>query len=244
MFLLHAWGLTDALSWNTPSWSISAEWFAYIMLFPVCTLILSKLCPANCLIIAVVLWLSFIWYTFVFHMGDISLVRTDGVVRIIPEFIAGYALCMWLAGYGGDRFGDVCAFVGIIIICWICYLSPIAVIALLPAIVLLMIGLYWGGRLVDAVFGNYVIVYVGDISYSIYMTHLFVQMATNYVVRHGTISISKAHGISILLCEIGASVLIGGVVYWVIEAPARGMILRRMTSLHISRFGLIQVRGN
>src|SRR5262249_48688850 len=31
--LLHAWGFVDHPSWNVPSWSISAEWFAYL-LFP------------------------------------------------------------------------------------------------------------------------------------------------------------------------------------------------------------------
>ena len=34
LLLIHAWGATSALSWNQPSWSISAEWFAYL-LFPV-----------------------------------------------------------------------------------------------------------------------------------------------------------------------------------------------------------------
>src|SRR5438045_1601219 len=31
--LLHAWGVTAKPGWNVPSWSISAEWFAYL-LFP------------------------------------------------------------------------------------------------------------------------------------------------------------------------------------------------------------------
>src|SRR5262249_33825967 len=31
--LLHAWGVTATPGWNAPSWSISAEWFAYL-LFP------------------------------------------------------------------------------------------------------------------------------------------------------------------------------------------------------------------
>lgn len=31
--LMHAWGFVDSAGWNPPSWSISAEWFAYL-LFP------------------------------------------------------------------------------------------------------------------------------------------------------------------------------------------------------------------
>lgn len=34
LFMVHAWGIFDRLSWNFVSWSISAEWFAYL-LFPV-----------------------------------------------------------------------------------------------------------------------------------------------------------------------------------------------------------------
>src|ERR1035441_9002169 len=30
LLLTHAWGITKRLSWNTPSWSVSAEWFAYV----------------------------------------------------------------------------------------------------------------------------------------------------------------------------------------------------------------------
>jgi peptidoglycan/LPS O-acetylase OafA/YrhL len=33
LFMVHAWGTTAAVGWNFPSWSISAEWAAYL-LFP------------------------------------------------------------------------------------------------------------------------------------------------------------------------------------------------------------------
>ena len=28
--MVHAWGLAPEAAWNHPSWSISAEWFAYL----------------------------------------------------------------------------------------------------------------------------------------------------------------------------------------------------------------------
>lgn len=33
LLLIQAWELHDSLSWNGPSWSISAEWFAYLVFF-------------------------------------------------------------------------------------------------------------------------------------------------------------------------------------------------------------------
>jgi peptidoglycan/LPS O-acetylase OafA/YrhL len=38
--LLHAWGTTKVLSWNDVSWSISAEWFAYLFLLVPCVRLL------------------------------------------------------------------------------------------------------------------------------------------------------------------------------------------------------------
>jgi peptidoglycan/LPS O-acetylase OafA/YrhL len=40
--MLHAWGTTATAGWNAPSWSISAEWFAYL-LFPLLALGLARL---------------------------------------------------------------------------------------------------------------------------------------------------------------------------------------------------------
>ena len=34
LFMVHAWGLAPEAGWNHPSWSISAEWFAYLS-FPI-----------------------------------------------------------------------------------------------------------------------------------------------------------------------------------------------------------------
>ncbi|HEY8189085.1 MAG TPA: acyltransferase, partial [Micavibrio sp.] len=31
LFLMHAWGMSSGASFNVPSWSISAEWFAYLL---------------------------------------------------------------------------------------------------------------------------------------------------------------------------------------------------------------------
>jgi peptidoglycan/LPS O-acetylase OafA/YrhL len=30
ILLIHAWGISDRLTWNIPSWSVSCEWFGYL----------------------------------------------------------------------------------------------------------------------------------------------------------------------------------------------------------------------
>ncbi len=41
LFMVHAWGATPAVGWNFPSWSISAEWAAYL-LFPLLAALVLK----------------------------------------------------------------------------------------------------------------------------------------------------------------------------------------------------------
>jgi peptidoglycan/LPS O-acetylase OafA/YrhL len=41
LFMLHACGIHDIFTWNVPAWSISAEWWAY-MVFPFLALLLAK----------------------------------------------------------------------------------------------------------------------------------------------------------------------------------------------------------
>jgi peptidoglycan/LPS O-acetylase OafA/YrhL len=41
LFMVHAWGTTQAVGWNFPSWSISAEWAAYL-LFPLAAALVLK----------------------------------------------------------------------------------------------------------------------------------------------------------------------------------------------------------
>ena len=66
---VQAWGLFDQLSWNMVSWSVSAEWFAYLVLFP---LLMRFLTPRSLTFgvgTTVVLWLLFILYTHLRHAG-------------------------------------------------------------------------------------------------------------------------------------------------------------------------------
>lgn len=98
--MLHAWGIDDRYVLNVPSWSISAEWFAYL-LFPFLAVAISRVRPALMLFLAV----CFFWalYGFIAALppgtgnladGRSLTVRTFdfGILRIVPEFILGMAL--------------------------------------------------------------------------------------------------------------------------------------------------------
>ncbi|MCX7587805.1 acyltransferase family protein [Phenylobacterium sp. 58.2.17] len=95
LLLIHAWfPNTFVAEWNGPSWSLSAEWFAYL-LFPVFAWIGLRLArrPGVLLGMAGLLFVALdLFYQAVF--GDIVVHAENnmGILRIIPEFLYGVAL--------------------------------------------------------------------------------------------------------------------------------------------------------
>lgn len=88
--MIHAWGLTDHLGFNYPSWSVSAEFFCYL-LFPVVVLIwrgagLSGLC------LLLFGWIAVLeaWSAQgVFPSGHWTDANTFGAYRAFADFVAG-----------------------------------------------------------------------------------------------------------------------------------------------------------
>ena len=86
--MIHSWGTTKYLSWNFPSWSISAEWFAYLFLFAPLSFIY-KFSKIFFISLGVFIVCAFIYYWI--SIPDFMLDRytMNGLPRIIPEFILG-----------------------------------------------------------------------------------------------------------------------------------------------------------
>lgn len=95
LLLVHAW-LPDivAAEWNGPSWSLSAEWFAYLA-FPLFAWLGVKMArrPLVLLILSAGLFLA-LDQLYIVVFGD-TVVHAElnlGVLRILPEFLYGIAL--------------------------------------------------------------------------------------------------------------------------------------------------------
>ncbi|SDE82391.1 acyltransferase family protein [Epilithonimonas hungarica] len=86
--LIHAWSTTDHYSWNFPSWSISAEWFAYVFLFVPLALVYRK-SRVLFLSISILVILLFLWKWFQIPNFTVDRYTMNGLPRIIPEFFIG-----------------------------------------------------------------------------------------------------------------------------------------------------------
>src|SRR5690606_17365421 len=101
LFMLHSLGFTDVLSWNQPSWSISAEFFAYVVFYIVTAALDRKGRVYVPLLIAVVC------YALLLQLGRPNFDTTYdfGFIRCLGSFYLGVLLyrvrphvTAWLAG--------------------------------------------------------------------------------------------------------------------------------------------------
>src|SRR3954452_336502 len=94
LMLLQAWGVTDHLSFNSPSWSISAEFFCYLI-FPLLMLLARKVHPLVLAAIVAALYLVLahghlpIWQ----ERSQMYGANYDyGMLRALPSFLNGILL--------------------------------------------------------------------------------------------------------------------------------------------------------
>ena len=88
LLLIHAWGTTHMLTFDYPSWSVSAEIFVYL-LFPVFLFMINRL-GAFALALPFVLGLAVIAAFSVFGLGNwMDATFNGGCLRAAPSFVAG-----------------------------------------------------------------------------------------------------------------------------------------------------------
>jgi peptidoglycan/LPS O-acetylase OafA/YrhL len=222
LFLLHALGVTRQLSWNTASWSVSAEWFAYLVLFVPMVRLLRRVRLAWVISLALSMWLGLVLLAAFGLHTPIAELSYRGVLRIVPEFLCGYALFRILE-IAKPRRGDIFWMSGIAGILCLCFFSGLTFL-LAPCIGLVLLGLYWGGPLADAVWGNRLAVRIGEASFSIYMQQEFFQIAFNQAARRAVIPHTAIAAIALVALYIVLVCVAGVLCFLYIEEPLRKAI--------------------
>lgn len=172
LLLLQAWGLAPVAGWNHPSWSISAEWFAYLSfpLFAWAALAL-KARPLIAVIFAAG-FMAGLYALFQALTGKTLTLATIhwGALRIVPCFALGCALhSLWRARPAGDRARALAgaAFSGAgAAICAMLGWSDTLIVLLLGGLIFFLARSAKAG---SQVLSHPALIYLGEISYSIYM---------------------------------------------------------------------------
>jgi peptidoglycan/LPS O-acetylase OafA/YrhL len=223
---IQAWETTRKLSFNYPSWSVSAEWFAYL-LFPLIAPLMRQVrsCWQSGLLILISL--SGLSLTALFnHEQSLCFTLHLGLVRVMSEFLVGCALYNLLkARQTPLPYSNLLVLgVSLLITTLIWRHSPEIWVIALMALLLYLLPQAQGQ--VKTLFTNRFMVLGGEISYAIYMVHAFILHWVNdtfvFYFRHQQWSTLETTGIALL--SITLVVLAAIPLHLYIEVPARNAI--------------------
>ncbi len=232
LLLIQGWGFERELLFNVPSWSISAEWFAYLV-FPSLIMFLVKKKPAIALCSTAFFMLG-LWLFFDAYMPRVTTRLTNdcSVFRIIPEFILGITLYYYFRQRKPNPFAGLLLLQSVILLVPLLHfgLADILIVFLLAAIIIFAADLNrlgYSGWLTHKFW-----IFCGEASYAIYMTHYIVMV---FILRGATMwfggdfylnHYGALFGLTILMTLIASAFL-----FRFFEMPMRGKLTHFLCSL-------------
>lgn len=194
IFMGHAWGLAPVAGWNHPSWSISAEWFAYLC-FPIFASFAWSLRSKP--IVALFLSASFLaglYAAFKYFTGNDLTHATVfwGALRIVPSFGLGCALFLaYRAGAVDRKFMAIsCALASFVyvVICATIGMGDTYIVLGLGGLILSLAGF---SKQKEGFFSSRLMVYLGEISFAMYMVYVpwkwvFFKVCDSYLGLEGS----------------------------------------------------------
>jgi len=182
ILLVHAWNTTNHLSFDYPSWSVSAEFFVYL-LFPLFLVAVNRAGVWGALLLPVLSIIPIAWVFHVYGFRSWTLATYDfGCLRAVPSFIAGmavYRLAMVrfsaLVVPGWAAHGLAVATVPMMLL-------GVPNVIMLGVFALLVFLLACAEPKQAGLFSTPIVRALANCSYGFYMLHAFVGMAMLYVV--------------------------------------------------------------
>ena len=156
---------------------------------------------------------------------DWTALNTWGFLRILPEFFCGYVLYRFLRSRD-RRHGGALTPLGALLLVASCYLPYGSLALMVPAIMVLLTGLYFGSPVTDSVFGNRVLVTLGDASYSIYLVQAFIEIATKQALVRTHIPLTLPVEYALLVAYPAVVCIAGLLTFRWVEEPLRQRLLR------------------
>ena len=215
LFLVQNWGFSAYQSWNAPSWSLSAEWLAYLV-FPFLLPFLKDTKSGSFLIALSAAVLAFM-VCLLYLTGHLTIDVTEkaGMVRMAGEFAAG---CLLYGAFArGWRISSSLGLAAILVLLGVGLLLPHLKLLVVFGFALCVL-LAAQGKTGYAKFLEWrPILFLGEISYSLYMTHLIVIRLFNWLTENGRGWSSAATVTTILVIVLAVSLA----TYYFVELPSR-----------------------
>lgn len=231
LFLIHTWVGDFQLNWNYPSWSISSEWFAYLLFPFVASGLLRWLTTSSrAIVFCIVMLCSSIatmlyWRPWPFYE----------LILVVPTFLVGAAICQVFRNRPERRVALVSRFLPemlVLVIGISCFLMSPAIVTtlLLCGFCGLIMSLVWVGR-VHIMWSMRPAVFLGNVSYSLYMSHTLAQKLLYRLLPSSRFEASEAvTKIGVLLVYCGLVIVCCLVTYYMVESPCRQILKKGLTA--------------
>lgn len=233
LLLVHAWFPTDkVIEWNGPSWSLSAEWGAYL-LFPVFAWVSARFMRRPFLLLGIsVIFFVALDALYQASFGD-ALTHAEfrmGVLRILPSFLGGMALhLIWRrASLSASAAKGASLAAAVLLVGLMHFGAPEPLIVAASGALVLALA-FLSKSNADGPMASPMLVFLGEASYAVYLIHMpiiVVWKNARAVLFGGESSYILGGG------EVVALVLVilasGALIHAVFERPARFFIRRRL----------------
>jgi peptidoglycan/LPS O-acetylase OafA/YrhL len=219
-------------TWNTPSWSIGCEWWAYV-LFPALFLGVTRirgaarvLFFAACYAVLVLIWASADCSLNVGRMGY-------ALFRCLAEFALGIGIFeLWRGGAARRLFGSDAFFAALALAIALALHFAIWDFLVVPLMGALILAAATNHARIGATLERRTMRWLGEISYSIYLVHwpVFIAMALIVGAAHGTElakTPSKLEAMALLGVALPAILGLATLTYRYVEVPSRRWLTSR-----------------
>lgn len=255
LLLIDAWGMHPEATWNTPSWSISVEWFVYL-LFPLLVIPFLRKNRKAIMVLMLIALTGFLLIMFWLgpanyvvrarHLGafdtgppsiwSIGVITGPALLRGLSGFIVGMvAYHAYLQDWGKRWLQNGFIWMGFwifLLLTWNARILPDMVAVCLFGFLILSTAYATGW--IKSFLNNQVMIYLGDISYSIYLVHMLVLFTFLGLQKLDPVPTEQPlpeFGVrwTMAIVFLLMNLLIATATYFGIEKPARTYLRRRST---------------
>lgn len=231
LLLVQAWGFLPDYTWNIVSWSISVEWFCYLV-FPLLPLLVSRRSLPTLFGLVVALQVAIYSDAPARLLGaltgtgpDIRLAAGKQVIHYFQIFLLGYVSFLVSRKFANVTVPRRCwdALVLLVIVAIWAAARRHDLGQWIPlASALVIFGLAQGAPVFGALLGHPIMRYLGEISYCIYLCHVM----TNAIYKwycYEVIHVKPSFWIDVIF-----AIAVSSLAYHLIETPARLALRRRL----------------
>ena len=253
LFLIHSMNVNEWFTWNNASWSISTEWWMY-MLFPFLVKPFSKLNSVSRVLLVLACFAGYLAITFLivpivtvpasipftkvkFEFMSINVAYQFGFLRCLLGFILGMMMYQgYIEGFARKFFGNGFTLIAFTIGLCLCLHFAVPDVFSVSFFPLILLSAAYGSPKMDAFFNIKALQRLGDWSFSIYLVHqpliytLFTIIAMQNIGKPAVIptgpppKMDMLTGWLICVAFVAFTLLVSYLTYRIVELPARNRI--------------------